>query len=101
MYCIIFLASLYLTFGPSGPRCANKFVAFANILLFSVCTTHFGITFNEFYTKLVSGSSPEISLKISSCSSHRQLVVLRDMETRLQWGWAQTLSSLLQTGSAR
>lgn len=101
MYCIIFLASLYLTFGPSGPRCANKFVAFANILLFSVCTTHFGITFNEFYTKLVSGSSQGRYLKISSCSFRRQLVVLKDMETRLQWEWARTLSSRWQTGSAR
>lgn len=56
MYCVLFLTSVWLTFGRVGPLYANKFIASANILLFAVCTTHFGITFNGFYNILVSAS---------------------------------------------
>ena len=67
MYCILFVVSVALTFWQTAHHATNnRFVAYANLLLFSICTTHFAMTFNGFWTVLVSGKYRRRSLKLAA-----------------------------------
>lgn len=67
MYCILFVVSVALTFWRMAHHATNiRFVAYANLLLFTVCTTHFAMTFNGFWTILVSGKYRRRSLKLAA-----------------------------------
>lgn len=53
-YCIIFLVSLLSLVSLRGTRDLNIPMLGANCFLFSLCTAHFALEFNHFYTTLVS-----------------------------------------------
>jgi len=52
MYSILFIVSIIVMLWSSYSPRSNKFIFFMNCFLFACATTHFGMTFNGFYTVL-------------------------------------------------
>lgn len=52
MYSILFVVSVMVMLWSSYSPRSNKFIFFMNCFLFACATTHFGMTFNGFYTVL-------------------------------------------------
>ena len=62
-YCVLFVISTFILFRRNTRGKGNYIVIFFNFFLFALCTTHFGLVFNHFYTALVCSNNSHFESK--------------------------------------